>query len=181
VCAALGRDGVTCLGPLGFENAYALAVRAKDARARGFRTLADLAAAAPELRVGADYEFFQRPEWAAVRAAYGLAFGAEVTYDPTFLYEAVAHGDVDVITAYTSDGRVLAFDLAVLEDPRGALPPYDAVALLSADAPPGVAEALRPLVGAIGVDRMREANRRVDVDGQTPDEAAAWLLEEISP
>jgi osmoprotectant transport system permease protein len=155
-------------------------VRAADARARGWKTIADLAPAS-DLRMGADYEFLQRPEWAAVRAAYGLTFRAEVTYDPTFLYEAVAKGDVDAISAYTSDGRVLAYDLAVLEDPRASLPPYDAVALISADAPAGVADALRPLVGGVPVERMREANRQVDVEGRTPDEAAAWLLREVRP
>jgi osmoprotectant transport system permease protein len=72
---------------------------------------------------------------------------------------------------------VSAFDLALLDDPRGALPPYDALLLLGPDVPPGVAEALAPLVGAIDVDTMREANRRVDVDGATPAAAAAWLLE----
>jgi osmoprotectant transport system permease protein len=175
VCASVGEQGGRCLGALGFENAYALAVREADAAARGWVTLDDLARDTPGLVVGGDYEFFQRPEWAAVRDAYGLRFGSERTFDPTFLYEAVAAGDVDAISAYTSDGRIAAFGLRTLEDPRAVLPPYDAVLLLGPSAPLGVAEALAPLVGAIPVERMREANRRVDQDGETPGEAAAWL------
>jgi osmoprotectant transport system permease protein len=105
-----------------------------------------------------------------------MSFGTERTYDPSFLYEAVGRGEVDVATVYTTDGRVAAFDLTVLQDPLGALPPYDALLLVAADAPPRVVEVLGKLVGAIPIDAMREANRKVDVDGETPDAAAAWLL-----
>ena len=50
---------------------------------------------------------------------------------PEFMYAAVAHGEVDVIAGYTSDGRIAQFDLAVLDDPKHAIPPYDAVLLIS--------------------------------------------------
>src|SRR5262249_54187510 len=69
-------------------------------------------------------------------------------------------------------------DLVVLDDPRHAFPPYDAVLLISpqAAARPRCVAALRPLVGAIPVDLMREANRRVDLDRQTVRRAAENLL-----
>jgi len=54
--------------------------------------------------------------------------------DSTFLYAAARDGQIDVITAYTTDGRIAAFDLQLLEDPAEVLPPYDAVILLSARA-----------------------------------------------
>ncbi|MAK64107.1 MAG: ABC transporter permease, partial [Maricaulis sp.] len=55
--------------------------------------------------------------------------------------------------------------------------PYDAVILISQQAVqrPGIAHALAPLIGAIDETMMREANRQVDMDGQTPAQAAAWL------
>ena len=61
------------------------------------------------------------------------------------------------------------------------LPPYDAVILLSERAATtlGLADALSPLVGAISGDAMREANRRVELDRETPDQAADWLAGEI--
>src|SRR3546814_18670279 len=64
-------DGVRLLGALGFENAYAFALRGDDARARGIATLDDLARQAPRLTLGSDLEFLERPTWAAVRDAYG--------------------------------------------------------------------------------------------------------------
>ena len=50
------------------------------------------------------------------------------------MYEAAKNGEVDVITAYTTDGRIDAYDLVLLNEPAGALPPYDAFILLSPDA-----------------------------------------------
>ncbi len=68
------RDGVTVLGSLGFENAYALAMRRSEAEQLHITTLDDLAAHAPQLTLGADLEFLSRPEWASVKGAYGLTF-----------------------------------------------------------------------------------------------------------
>jgi len=171
------RDGVVVLGPLGFENAYALAMRRARAEALGVRTLGDLARAAPRLTLGADLEFLSRPEWRSVEARYGLDFVVQRSYSPTFMYRAVADGSADVITAFSSDGRIAALDLVVLADPRRALPSYDALLLLAPGTDARAIEALRPLIGAIGVERMRRANLMVDRDSdkRTPAEAALWL------
>jgi osmoprotectant transport system permease protein len=117
------RDGVRVMGSLGFENAYALAMRRPRAESLGLRTLDDLARAAPRLSLGADLEFLSRPEWHAVSSRYGLAFAAQRSYSPTFMYRAIADGSADVITAFSSDGRIAALDLVILADPRRALPP----------------------------------------------------------
>jgi osmoprotectant transport system permease protein len=172
--------GVVVLGGLGFENAYALAMKRERAAKLGIRSIADLAPHAPGLSIAADYEFFSRPEWKAIRDAYKLSFGRERQMQAEFMYPAVAAGEVDVISAYTSDGRIAEHDLVVLEDPRQAIPPYDAILLVS----PRRAEdkaflaALGPLVGAIDVETMREANRRASA-GATPEAAARWLRERI--
>jgi osmoprotectant transport system permease protein len=175
--------GIRQLGSLGFENAYALCMRRERALELGVKSVADLAPHAAELALGSDYEFFQRPEWASVRQAYGLQFSRLVTFDPSFMYSAVQKGDVDVITAFSSDGRIDAFDLVVLPDRKRALPPYDAVLLLSprAAALPEVVEALRPLLDHVSPERMRHANLLVDreQDKATPRAAAEWLSQAI--
>ncbi|MCW3838225.1 ABC transporter permease/substrate-binding protein [Sphingomonas canadensis] len=181
---ARDRHGVLLLGPLGFENAYAFAMRGAEARRRGIRTLADLARQAPQLNLATDVEFLERPEWRAVRDAYGLRFRSARPYQPTFMYRALDSGEADVIPAFSSDGRIAASGLAVLEDPKGAIPGYDAILLLS----PARAQderfqaALRPLAGAICVQAMREANLMVDrdADKRSPAEAARWLEQRIA-
>jgi osmoprotectant transport system permease protein len=176
----LAREhGVRSLGSLGFENAYVLAVRRDTAERLGLRRVGDLAPHAPGLSLGADYEFLGRREWSQVRGAYGLRFARETSFDPTLLYQALVAGEVDVISAFSSDGRIAAYDLVTHDDPAGALPPYDAMILLGPRiaGDPGVVCALADLRGAIAVERMREANHRVDrdTDKATPREAAAWL------
>jgi osmoprotectant transport system permease protein len=174
--------GVTLLGALGFENAYALAMRKDKAAELGIRTIADLARHSGQLRLGTDFEFLARPEWTALRDRYGLGFREQRQYQSTFMYRAVASGDVDVISAFSSDGRIAAYDLVVLEDPQQVILPYDAIVLLSpqraADA--ALRRALLPLVDAIPIELMREANQMVDRDEDkvSPAQAAAWLAEQ---
>jgi osmoprotectant transport system permease protein len=172
------RHGVVMLGGLGFENAYALALTRKRAGQLGVVSLADLARHAPTLTIAGDYEFFGRPEWKAIRDAYGLAFRQQRQMQAEFMYPAVASGEVDVISAYTSDGRIAKFGLTVLDDPKRAIPPYDAILLVSPKraADKTFLDALRPLVGAITVEAMREANKRT-AEGASPEAAARWLAE----
>ena len=170
-------QGVRMLGSLGFEDAYALAMPRKKADALGITSIADLAAHAPQLSIAGDYEFFERPEWKALRAAYGLAFASQRTMQPDFMYQAAAAGEADVVSAYTSDGRIAKYDLKVLSDPKQAIPPYDAIVLLAPKRANDekLAAALKPLIGAIDVETMREANLRASAGDVLPDEVARWL------
>jgi osmoprotectant transport system permease protein len=185
--AALGpwlerTHGIRLLGSLGFENAYALAMTRKKADALGIHSLADLAAHAATLTIASDYEFFARPEWKAVRDAYGLRFKDERTMQPDFMYRAVAAGEVDVISAYSSDGQIAQYDLVTLADPKHVFPPYDAILLLAPKRAHDdrLIAALQPLVGAIDVKVMREANLRGAQGDTTPDAVAQWLARRIA-
>jgi osmoprotectant transport system permease protein len=177
------RYGVALLGSLGFENAYALVMPRKRAEALGIKSIADLAPHAGAMTIAGDYEFFSRPEWNALRGAYGLAFRNERQMQPDFMYAAVASGEVDIIAGYTSDGLIAQYDLVTLGDPKQAIPPYDAVLLLAprrAD-DEALQTALRPLLGRIDIATMREANLRAGgVNGaSSATEVAQWLWEKI--
>jgi osmoprotectant transport system permease protein len=176
--------GIKDLGSLGFENAYALAMRADKAKALGIRTLTDLAQHAPQLRIGGDFEIFSRPEWKSVERTYGMRFGTRRQYQPNLMYSALVSGDVDVITAFSSDGRIAQYGLTVLTDPKGALPPYDAILLVSPAHANDRAflDALKPLIGAIDLKTMQQANFMVDRtdDKKSPLEAARWLQQRLA-
>ena len=176
------QHGIVLVGALGFENAYALAMRRPQAEALGIRRISDLRAHAPQWVVGGDYEFFGRPEWKAIGAAYGLQFRAMRTMDPSLMYQGAASGAVDVVSAYSTDGRIAAFDLRVLDDDRGAIPPYDAVILAGprlVRERPDVVAALRQLTGTIDEDRMRRMNLAVDQQGESPASVAEVLLRDL--
>lgn len=180
----LKERGVVLLGPLGFENAYALGMARKRAEALGVRSITDLTPLAPRLTMVGDLEFFSRPEWAAIRNAYGLAFANERVLAPDFMYQAAAAGEVDVISAYTSEGRVTQYDILLLEDPKQAIPPYDAILLLSPKraGDQALRDALAPLLGRIDVGLMREAGLRVgdSINRQSIESVARWMWGEIA-
>ena len=145
----------------------------------GIRSIARPRRATPDdITVGGDPEVFGRSEWKRVRDAYEpRATSRTRGMDSTFMYDAVRDGEVDVITAYSSDGRIAAYDLLVLKDPKQAFPPYDAMLLVGPEAMelPGLLDALRPLVNQISDEEMREANRLVDLEKKNPTEAAEYL------
>jgi osmoprotectant transport system permease protein len=71
----------------------------------------------------------------------------------------------------------------VLDDPKHAIPPYDAMVLIAPKrAGDGALQAaLSPLLGKIEISAMREANlRAAGGDGaSSPDAVARWLWDKI--
>ncbi len=99
--------------------------------------------------------------------------------DPSLMYEAARNGEVDVISAFSTDGRIAAYGLAVLTDDDHVIPPYDAVVLASenlARRHPEVVEALRSLEGTVDASRMRELNRAVDERHESPKAVARSVI-----
>ncbi len=176
------EHGVRLVGALGFENTYALAMRRSDAEARGIATISQLATQSPQLEIGGDYEFFVRAEWRALKSTYGLRFRNQRAMDSALMYQAVARSEVDVISAYSTDGRIAAFELTLIADDRGVIPPYDAIVLASptlAAERPAVVAALRALTGRIDELRMQTMNLAVDEEGRAPAAVAAEFLAEL--
>lgn len=171
------KHNITCQGALGFNNTYALALPEKFAAEKNIVTVGDLAPFSAQLVIGSDYEFFARPEWKSLRDLYGLNFADKKSMDHSLMYAAVAENQVDVIAAYSTDGHIAAYNLVVLQDPKQALPPYDAVLLLSPDASGNshLRAALEKMIGAISAEHMREANRAVDLEDVSVKHAAADL------
>jgi len=164
------RWGVHWLPPLGFENTYAIAVRRETARKYGLRTLSDLARAAPQLTAGFTPDFIGRPDGLpGLAKAYGLHPRAVRSLVQAVKYRALAEGAVDVVDGYSTDGLLAKYDLVVLEDDRAFFPPYEAAAMVGPrlwrDSPAAIA-ALSRLSGRLDVAKMRDLNRRVEVDGR---------------
>jgi osmoprotectant transport system permease protein len=170
--------GMHVLAALGFENTYALAMRREQAKTLGIERISDLRPHAARLEIASDYEFFARAEWAALESQYGLRFKTERGMDASLMYEAVRSQSVDVIGAYSTDGRIAAYDLVVLEDDLGVIPPYDAIVVGSGRLvreAPALADRLRRLEGRLDAETMRRMNAAVDLEGESPAAVAkAW-------
>lgn len=168
------------LQPFGFNNTYVLAVRAADADQFGWEKISDLAYRASRLRGGFPSEFMERPDgYPGLRRVYGFSFGTVVDIDPAIMYEAVAKGEVDLISAFATDGRIEAYNLALLTDDREAFPPYYGAPVVRMQALqdyPGLREALAPLGGLIDDATMRRLNFQVDERGESPTVVARNFL-----
>ncbi|HWT17904.1 MAG TPA: glycine betaine ABC transporter substrate-binding protein, partial [Variovorax sp.] len=176
--AALAPMGLGVAIPLGFNDGYALAVRAADAERLGLRTLSDLAKH-PELRLGLSNEFLGRADgWKGLAARYGF------TQTPTGLdhglaYEAVAAKQIDAIDIYTTDAKIEHLGLRVLEDDRKYFPRYDAVVLYRLDLPtrlPKAWAALQALEGRIDEHAMIAMNARAELQSVPFDAIARDFL-----
>ena len=171
------NDGMYNVGPLGFQNLYALAMRKDRAAELGIETIDDMIPIANNLVAAGDLEFFGRPEWITLRDTYNIDFAEKLTFDTALMYTAVDRGQVDVITASTSDGRMDAYNLKIIADPRNSLLPYDGMLIASASAAknPLFLEIVGGLVNRISDETMREANRIVDVNGGSITDAVNYL------
>ena len=156
------------LDPLGFNNTYTLAVRADTASELGLTKISDLVGKEGDLTFGATTEFVTRPDGLpGVSAAYGLSFGDEVGMDSGLVYGALDSEDVDVISAFATDGRIPQLGLVLLEDDLGFFPPYFAAPVVKQellDEDPAVRDVLNQLAGKIDNATMAGLNAQVDVD-----------------
>lgn len=170
------------LEPWGFNNTYAMAVSKETAEKYDLKTTSDLEAHADEMTLGTDLEFPVRDDGLpGFENAYGFGFGDVKPGDAGIMYQAVAEGEVDVITAYTTDGRIPALDLVILEDDKGFFPPYYMCPVIRKDtleANPEVGDVLNKAHNQFTEDDMASANYEVDENGAEPEDVARALLEE---
>ena len=174
--------GIRVVGSLGFENAYCLAMHRDRAAELGIAALSDLPGHARSLRFGADMEFLGREEYRALTEDAAVQFGDVRAMDAALLYSALAADQIDVISAYSTEGKIAALDLIVLLDDVNAFPPYDALLLAAPSLQrerPDVFEAASSLVGAIDHASMLQANWSVDEEGQEVSVAARALLARV--
>ena len=177
--ARLAPMGLAVAVPLGFNNTYALALRADDARGKGIARLSDLKAH-PELRLGLSQEIIGRADgWPGLKRMYDLPFETPRGIDHGLAYEAIAQRQVDAIDIYSTDAKIDKYGLVVLADDRRYFPPYDAVLLYRADLPdrfPKTWAALKQLERRIDDESMRRMNAAAELDGKDFASIAAGFL-----
>ncbi|WP_236626970.1 glycine betaine ABC transporter substrate-binding protein [Palaeococcus pacificus] len=176
----LKRDGVLVAVKLGFRDDYAIAVKKSFADEKGISKISELEEYASKMTLGTDPEFASRPDGLPqIKKVYGFTFEDVKQMEPTLMYEAIKNDQVDAITAYTTDARVDLFNLKILEDDKGALPPYDAIIIVTkefADKHPEVMEVLKKLENKIDTDTMRKLNYKYDVEKKDAREIAREFL-----
>ncbi len=154
------------LAPLGFDDTFAMVIRGRDARDGGIATLGDAAKRKEPWKLGVGYEFLERPDGLkGLMRTYDLPLkGTPWTMDLGLLYEALEHGDVDMVAANATDGQLSALDVVALRDDKGYFPPYEAAYVAREETlarEPRLRAALEELSGKITSERMRAMNHEV--------------------
>ncbi len=153
--------------PLGFENTFAMVIRAEDARRLHLQKISDIASLAPKWRVGVGYEFLERPDgFRGWSNRYALRFVAPPrVMDLGLLYRALLDHQVDIVAGNSTDGLIDALGLVPLVDDLHYFPPYDAVPIVRQSTLarfPQLRAALADLAGKLSAADMRRLNYSVD-------------------
>ncbi|HZT42224.1 MAG TPA: glycine betaine ABC transporter substrate-binding protein [Chthonomonadaceae bacterium] len=179
--AALARYGVGMTGDLGFNDTYALVMRADRAKALGIAKISDLRSH-PDLVVAVTHEFLGRQDgWRPLTARYGLHMRNVRGIDHTLAYVALANGSIDITDAYSTDARIAEDKLTVLQDDLGFFPQYKAVFLYRLNAPPLAVAAVRTLEGNIDEPLMIRLNAAAERSKDYTQAAALYFREKGQP
>jgi len=155
--------------PLGFENAFAMVVRADDAETLHLKNMSDLAPISPKWHAAVGYEFLERPDgFKGWSQTYGLKFAETPrVMDLGLLYRALTQHQVDIVAGNSTDGLIETLHLVPLNDDKHYFPPYDAVPIARHSTLakyPEIRIALEELGGKISAEEMRRMNAAVDAD-----------------
>lgn len=159
---------IELLNPLGFNNTYAMAVTKETAEKYNLKTVSDLSKVAGELVIGPTIEFPNREDGLiGLEKAYNMKFKQVKPVDGGLRYTALVNNETQVIDAFTTDGLIDKFQLAVLEDDKEFFPPYDAVPIIREDTLkefPELKDVLAKLDGKLTEEKMRKLNYEVDIN-----------------
>lgn len=187
------ENGITWLPRSDANNTYAMAVRSDAVAELGdISTLSEFADLPIEDRTFCiESEFNSRQDGMnGMLEAYGIPRGDSEgvpdgnigIYDTGAVYSATAKGACNFGEVFTTDGRIEALDLTVLEDDKSYFPSYNASINIRTDTLeefPEVADAFAPVTAALSNELMQTLNAKVDVDGEQPaDVAFDWMVSE---
>lgn len=174
------RFDVEWLAPFGLNNTYALALRTEVADALGATRISDLIGHGADLTTGFSVEFMNRADgWPGLRAAYDGLDLEPRSMEHGLAYEALSRGELDLIDAYSTDGKLARYPVTVLVDDRGFFPPYNAAPLLRGDiarAHPELVRVIERLAFAIDDRTAFELNARIEVGRESFEAVAADFL-----
>jgi len=136
---------------------------------------------ASKLSAGFTPEFMGRSDGdLGLRSVYGLKIHTTVLSDAV-MYKAAFKNEIDVISGYSTDGRLKAYDLKILKDDKKIFPPYYAAPIVlqsSLDKFPDLEATLNLLAGKINDSIMTTLNYKTDYLHQSPEKVAKDFLKE---
>ncbi len=132
---------------------------------------------------GFNSEFLEREDgYQGLRKAYPFSLNIE-EMDIGLMYEAINSKKVDLISGFSTDGRIKAYNLRVLDDDKAYFPPYYAAPIIRTHTLrkyPEIKEILEKTAGKISENEMRQMNYEVDVGKSSPRKVAEAFLKKAN-
>jgi len=176
---ALAARGLRMTPPLGFNNTYAIGIKAELAERLKLRTISDLKKH-PKLVLGFGNEFIDRADgWPGLQQYYQLPQQNVRGLDHDLAYRGIASGSLQITDLYATDAEIAYYNLLALEDDLNYFPVYNAVILYRADLAqqsPEVVAMFNRLIGRIDVPTMSRMNAQVKLNGEPESAVAAEFL-----
>ncbi|MDW5376012.1 glycine betaine ABC transporter substrate-binding protein [Halomonas sp. HP20-15] len=179
------EKGLVWLEPSDANNTYALTMRADDAKARDIETISDLAETinnGETLTFASNAEFYAREDGLRpLEKTYDFKFGRPniKRMDFGLTLPALRDKQVDVSIAYSTDGRIPAYDLVTLKDDQQFFPAYALTPVVrkeTLEANPKLDEQMNKLSALLNDDVMASLNAKVDVDKKAVEQVAENFL-----
>ncbi|MGO5053499.1 osmoprotectant ABC transporter substrate-binding protein [Lachnospiraceae bacterium LCP25S3_G4] len=167
----------------GFGNTYSFMVSKKLSVEKGITKVSDLEKYANEVRVGVDTGWLDRQGdgYQGFQNIYGFSFASIRPMEIGLVYDAVKNEEMDVVLGYSTDGRINAYDLVLLQDDKQLFPSYDASPVVTKrllQKYPELETILLKLEGEISSETMQYLNRISDEQKVEPSVIANQFLEE---
>lgn len=167
----------------GFANEFTFMVTKETAQKYHLKKVSDLQQYSSELSLGTDQGWYERENdgYQAFSKAYTMDFKRVYPMQIGILYDALQAGNLDVILGYSTDGRIDAYDLVMLEDDRSFFPPYTCSMVVDNEVLrkyPDLTDILNRLNGKISTETMQRLNNEADGDLIEPQIVAKKFLEE---
>ena len=165
------KYGIELMKPIGFNNAYIVAINKELAKKNNIKTISDLKKISPTLNAGFTMEFSNRSDgYPGLNKVYNLNFKSVKAIDGGLRYTALNKNETQVLDANSTDGLLQKFDLGLLKDDKNFFPPYNPVPIARADSLkkfPGLKEVLLLLEGKVSDEEMQKLNLKAD-NGEDP-------------
>lgn len=176
----LKQDGLVYLKPTEFQDTYAIATTKEYAQAHGLEKISDLSKIQSTATAGFTLEFNDREDGnKGLQKLYDLDLNAK-TMEPALRYEAIKNDNVQIIDAFSTDSKVITYNLKILKDDKQLFPPYQGAPLISQktlEKYPEIEKALNKLAGKITTEEMTQMNYAVAMEGQSAEQVAREYLQ----
>lgn len=187
----LEKNHLVWLPPAPMNNTYGFAITPEVKKKYGITKLSEIQKLPVNERTFCvESEFTNRPDGLpGMLKTYDIPLGPKGvpqsnlrTYQTGAVYSATAKGECNFGEVFTTDGRIVALDLTVLEDDRNYFPKYNVSLVVNEDILeeyPQIEELFAPVTEKLTDEVLLELNAQVDVEGKEPvDVAYDWLEQE---